>query len=95
MIHSSYDNLSLISPNVGNTTTNSSFIFDELQGRDQVSFFFFSYVIYEYINYIFFLTGLTKDLRQFLDGRFEKDSIDHDLQQTIRDNLYKRTVPCK
>jgi hypothetical protein len=41
------------------------------------------------------LTGLTKDLRQFLDGRFEKGSIDYDLQQTIRDNLYMRTVPCK
>ncbi|CAF0822711.1 unnamed protein product [Adineta steineri] len=39
-------------------------------------------------------SGLTKDLRQFLDGRFEKGSIDHDLQQTIRDNLYMRTVPC-
>ncbi|UJR23490.1 hypothetical protein I4U23_026488 [Adineta vaga] len=39
-------------------------------------------------------SGLTKDLRQFLDGRFEKDSIDNDLQQTIRDNLYMRTVPC-
>ncbi|CAF5047579.1 unnamed protein product, partial [Rotaria socialis] len=37
---------------------------------------------------------LTKDLRQFLDGRFEKNSIDHDLQQTIRDNLYMTTVPC-
>jgi hypothetical protein len=47
------------------------------------------------VNYIFLLTGLTKDLRQFLDGRFEKGSIDYDLQQTIRDNLYMRTVPCK
>ncbi len=46
------------------------------------------------INYIL-LTGLTKDLRQFLDGRFEKGSIDYDLQQKIRDNLYMRTVPCK
>ncbi|CAF1557043.1 unnamed protein product, partial [Adineta ricciae] len=32
MIHSSYDNLSLISPNIGGSTaTNSNFIFDELQ----------------------------------------------------------------
>lgn len=38
--------------------------------------------------------GLTKDLRQFLDGRFENGSIESDLQQTIRDNLYTRTVPC-
>lgn len=38
MIHSSYDNLSLTSPNVGNPTTNSNLIFDELQGRGQVSF---------------------------------------------------------
>ena len=42
-----------------------------------------------------FSIGLTKDLRQFLDARFHKGSIDHDLQQTIRDNLYMRTVPCK
>jgi hypothetical protein len=39
-------------------------------------------------------SGLTKDLRQFLDARFQKGSIDHDLQQTIRENLYMRTVPC-
>jgi hypothetical protein len=45
--------------------------------------------------FLFIVTGLTKDLRQFLDARFQKGSIDHDLQQTIRDNLYMRTVPCK
>ncbi|PVD24614.1 hypothetical protein C0Q70_15098 [Pomacea canaliculata] len=37
---------------------------------------------------------LTKDLRQYLATRFPKGSVDHDLQQTIRDNLYMRTVPC-
>ncbi|XP_041347543.1 membrane-associated guanylate kinase, WW and PDZ domain-containing protein 1-like isoform X3 [Gigantopelta aegis] len=37
---------------------------------------------------------LPKDLRVFLNARFQKGSIDHDLQQTIRDNLYMRTVPC-
>jgi len=42
MIHSSYDNLSLMTPNVGNPNTNSNPIFDELQGRGQVSFFFSS-----------------------------------------------------
>ncbi|KAG0429835.1 hypothetical protein HPB47_023263 [Ixodes persulcatus] len=36
---------------------------------------------------------LTKDLRQYLNTRFQKGSIDHDLQNTIRDNLYLRTVP--
>jgi hypothetical protein len=45
--------------------------------------------------FLFIEIGLTKDLRQFLDARFQKGSIDHDLQQTIRDNLYMRTVPCK
>lgn len=45
--------------------------------------------------FVFIGIGLTKDLRQFLDARFQKGSIDHDLQQTIRDNLYMRTVPCK
>ncbi|WAR27165.1 MAGI2-like protein [Mya arenaria] len=37
---------------------------------------------------------LPRDLRQYLGSRFPKGSIDHDLQQTIRDNLYLRTVPC-
>ncbi|CAH1265676.1 MAGI3 [Branchiostoma lanceolatum] len=37
--------------------------------------------------------GLTKDLRQYLTTRFQKGSVDHDLQQTIRDNVYLRTVP--
>ncbi|XP_071817085.1 membrane-associated guanylate kinase, WW and PDZ domain-containing protein 3-like isoform X5 [Apostichopus japonicus] len=37
---------------------------------------------------------LTKDLRRYLNTRFQKGSIDHDLQQTIRENLYYRTVPC-
>lgn len=38
--------------------------------------------------------GLPKELRQFLTSRFPKGSVDHELQQTIRDNLYLRTVPC-
>ena len=37
--------------------------------------------------------GLSKDLRQYLNTRFAKGSVDHDLQNTIRDNLYLRTVP--
>ncbi|XP_048740641.1 membrane-associated guanylate kinase, WW and PDZ domain-containing protein 1-like isoform X3 [Ostrea edulis] len=37
---------------------------------------------------------LPKELRQFLTSRFPKGSVDHELQQTIRDNLYLRTVPC-
>ncbi|XP_052822840.1 membrane-associated guanylate kinase, WW and PDZ domain-containing protein 1 isoform X2 [Octopus bimaculoides] len=37
---------------------------------------------------------LPRDLRQYLNTRFLKGSVDHDLQQTIRDNLYMRTVPC-
>ena len=39
--------------------------------------------------------GITRDLRKYLATRFPRGSIDHDLQQTIRDNLYMRTVPCK
>ncbi|XP_021927239.1 membrane-associated guanylate kinase, WW and PDZ domain-containing protein 2-like isoform X3 [Zootermopsis nevadensis] len=38
-------------------------------------------------------SAVTKDLRQFLNARFQKGSVDHDLQNTIRDNLYLRTVP--
>ncbi|CAF2317474.1 unnamed protein product [Rotaria sp. Silwood2] len=96
----------------GSATTNSNPIFEELQGRGQVSCLFVVTYIYIYnfflhnsliiiylthcINCFFLIieTGLTKDLRQFLDARFQKGSIDHDLQQTIRDNLYMRTVPC-
>ncbi|XP_007192473.2 membrane-associated guanylate kinase, WW and PDZ domain-containing protein 1 isoform X15 [Balaenoptera acutorostrata] len=37
---------------------------------------------------------LNKDLRHFLNQRFQKGSPDHELQQTIRDNLYRHAVPC-
>jgi guanylate kinase len=33
-------------------------------------------------------------LRTYLDERFQKGSVDYDLQQTIRENVYMRTVPC-
>ncbi|KAK6634564.1 hypothetical protein RUM43_011965 [Polyplax serrata] len=36
---------------------------------------------------------ITKDLREFLNTRFQKGSDNHDLQNIIRDNLYLRTVP--
>lgn len=39
--------------------------------------------------------SLTRDLAQYLSTRFQKGSIDHELQQTIRDNLYTRTIPCE
>ncbi|KAM6986826.1 membrane-associated guanylate kinase, WW and PDZ domain-containing protein 2a isoform 2-T2 [Aplochiton taeniatus] len=37
---------------------------------------------------------IDKDLRRYLNLRFQKGSVDHELQQIIRDNLYLRTVPC-
>ncbi|XP_045065640.1 membrane-associated guanylate kinase, WW and PDZ domain-containing protein 2-like isoform X1 [Coregonus clupeaformis] len=37
---------------------------------------------------------IDKDLRHYLNLRFQKASVDHELQQIIRDNLYLRTVPC-
>uniref|UniRef100_A0A8C4QIL0 Uncharacterized protein n=1 Tax=Eptatretus burgeri TaxID=7764 RepID=A0A8C4QIL0_EPTBU len=37
---------------------------------------------------------LTQDLRHYLNLRFKKGSPDHEFQQSIRDNLYLRTVPC-
>ncbi|XP_072928428.1 membrane-associated guanylate kinase, WW and PDZ domain-containing protein 1b isoform X1 [Hemitrygon akajei] len=37
---------------------------------------------------------LNKDLRHYLSQRFQKGSADHELQQTIRDNLYRHAVPC-
>ncbi|XP_072181833.1 membrane-associated guanylate kinase, WW and PDZ domain-containing protein 1-like [Diadema setosum] len=38
--------------------------------------------------------NLPKDLRRYLSLRMPKGSPDHELQQTIRENLYVRTVPC-
>ncbi|XP_078798042.1 membrane-associated guanylate kinase, WW and PDZ domain-containing protein 2a isoform X8 [Oryzias latipes] len=37
---------------------------------------------------------IDKDLHHYLSLRFQKGSVDHELQQIIRDNLYLRTVPC-
>ncbi|XP_053576981.1 membrane-associated guanylate kinase, WW and PDZ domain-containing protein 1 isoform X2 [Bombina bombina] len=37
---------------------------------------------------------LNKDLRHYLNQRFQKASADHELQQIIRDNLYRHAVPC-
>ncbi|ESO07417.1 hypothetical protein HELRODRAFT_191177 [Helobdella robusta] len=44
----------------------------------------------EHISFEF----LNVDLKKFLSRRFRKNSVDHELQQTIRINVYKRTVPC-
>jgi hypothetical protein len=38
--------------------------------------------------------SLPIELRTYLDERFQKGSVDYDLQQTIRENVYMRTVPC-
>lgn len=38
---------------------------------------------------------LNKDLKHYLSQRFPKSSADYELQQTIRDNLYRHAVPCK
>ncbi|KAI1286845.1 Membrane-associated guanylate kinase, WW and PDZ domain-containing protein 2 [Halotydeus destructor] len=38
--------------------------------------------------------GLPIDLREYLSRRFVRGSVDHDLQATIRDNVYLRTIPC-
>lgn len=52
-------------------------------------------------NHMFFClsttTGskLNKDLKHYLSQRFQKSSPDHELQQTIRDNLYRHAVPCE
>uniref|UniRef100_A0A8C8EM84 Membrane associated guanylate kinase, WW and PDZ domain containing 1a n=1 Tax=Oncorhynchus tshawytscha TaxID=74940 RepID=A0A8C8EM84_ONCTS len=38
---------------------------------------------------------LNKDLKHYLSLKFQKYSLDHELQQTIRDNLYCHAVPCE
>ena len=47
----------------------------------------------KYSNRSRFSGSITSDLRQYLNTRFPKGGVDHDLQNTIRDNLYLRTVP--
>uniref|UniRef100_A0A3P9H664 Membrane-associated guanylate kinase, WW and PDZ domain-containing protein 3 n=1 Tax=Oryzias latipes TaxID=8090 RepID=A0A3P9H664_ORYLA len=37
---------------------------------------------------------LNTDLHHYLSLQFQKGSVDHKLQQVIRDNLYLRTIPC-
>lgn len=46
-------------------------------------------------NFIILGGIVDKDLRHYLNLRFQKGSVDHELQQIIRDNLYLRTVPCE
>lgn len=50
-----------------------------------------------YPDEISFSTGkvLNTDLRHYLSLQFQKGSLDHKLQQVIRDNLYLRTIPCE
>ncbi|TWW56831.1 Membrane-associated guanylate kinase, WW and PDZ domain-containing protein 1 [Takifugu flavidus] len=38
---------------------------------------------------------LNKDLKRYLSLRFQKSSPDHELQKTIRANLYRHAVPCE
>ena len=38
--------------------------------------------------------GLTHDLKSFLNQSFPKNSSDKSLQDLVRENIYKRTVPC-
>jgi len=40
-----------------------------------------------------FAGAIPSDLRAYLNARFPKGGADHELQNTIRDNLYLRTVP--
>lgn len=38
--------------------------------------------------------GLTNDLKYFLNCSFPKNSLDKGLQDIIRENIYRRTIPC-
>ncbi|NWU65836.1 MAGI3 protein, partial [Pterocles burchelli] len=46
------------------------------------------------LSFVFEGKVINKDLRHYLSLQFQKGSIDHKLQQVIRDNLYLRTIPC-
>lgn len=49
------------------------------------------YLITKAVN--LFLGKIPSNLAEYLSHRFQKNSLDHELQNTIRDNLYLRTVP--
>uniref|UniRef100_A0A8C0JAU3 Membrane-associated guanylate kinase, WW and PDZ domain-containing protein 1 n=1 Tax=Chelonoidis abingdonii TaxID=106734 RepID=A0A8C0JAU3_CHEAB len=51
-------------------------------------------VFFKNSYFLFAGSRLNKDLRHYLNQRFQKGSPDHELQQTIRDNLYRHAVPC-
>lgn len=55
------------------------------------------YILNSFTKRNFIILGgiVDKDLRHYLNLRFQKGSVDHELQQIIRDNLYLRTVPCE
>uniref|UniRef100_H0V912 Membrane-associated guanylate kinase, WW and PDZ domain-containing protein 3 n=1 Tax=Cavia porcellus TaxID=10141 RepID=H0V912_CAVPO len=55
-----------------------------------LAFIYLSNVLFS----IFVGKVINKDLRHYLSLQFQKGSIDHKLQQVIRDNLYLRTIPC-
>ena len=38
---------------------------------------------------------ITKDLKMYLGTRFQKGSVDYEVQESIRKNLYQRTTPCE
>lgn len=38
--------------------------------------------------------GLSTDLKQYLNCSFSKNSTDKELQDLIRENIYRRTIPC-
>ena len=47
-----------------------------------------------FLKSAFLISGsINPDIRKYLNTRFPKGGVDHDLQNTIRDNLYARTVP--
>lgn len=49
----------------------------------------------KYLNMVALLgVPLVKDLKSYLNQRFDKGSVDSQLQAAIRDNLYLRTLPC-
>ena len=51
--------------------------------------------MFDCISFVIAGEQISRDLQKYLSTRFDKASVDTDLQQTIRENLYNRTVPCK
>lgn len=73
----------------------SVFCYFELAGLMSVNWVSAVFGVYCYCVIFFLGSTLCKDLRLYLSKCFTPGSMDSQLQQVIRENLYLRAVPCE